>query len=150
LPTLIWLYIGIGVVFILSDIVVPSGGILSAIGSTFLIVGVLEYSGVSGLLQVILFIPIAAILSILFFKIIGTGGAMLERFLLPDKISTNTDAMVGKEGTVYSVEDDTGLIRAEIFGDYWVCRGEKHTQFCVGDHVVVKDISDTTLIIERL
>jgi len=146
ISTSLILYI-VGGTLIISDIVIPSGGILSATGISIIGLGISNYFDVPLMWMIILFIPTWALSMYFCYKVMSKGGGILEKLVLPDKIKSNFEGIVGKSGVIYSTNERGNNVRVMVNGDYWICKTDG--SFVEGQEIIVSGLNENELIIKK-
>ena len=139
---LTWTFLVLGGLLVLADFVIPSGGLISGAGISLLVMAALHHQGFEWWVLGLVFFPITIGSAIVIFKVAATGGSLLERWFVPDRIQTGVDALPGATGTML---DES---HAQVRGDRWNVESEDPLQS--GDAIRVIALEGSTLRIEKL
>jgi len=115
---LTWTFLVLGGLLVLVDFVIPSGGLISGAGISLLVMAALHHQGFEWWVLGLVFFPITIGSAIVIFKVAATGGSLLERWFIPDRIQSGVDALPGAIGTML---DES---HAQVHGDRWNIESE--------------------------
>ncbi len=140
----IWLIVGLFLIGM--DLFIPSGGLLAATGLTVLSAALLAWFQVAWWIYLVVLPPMAALFVALCLWVLAKGGGLLERWILPEKIKTNMDALPGREGLVRQLRED-GLVYVEVQGDRWLSTVEGKARVEVGTRVRIVRVQEGRLVV---
>ena len=135
------IYILVGVILILSELVIPLFGFFALVGLGLVIAGTaLTYDPSLADYGMALIIAVSLSLSL----IIG-GGGFLAFKAYRKKTQTGKEGLIGDEAVIVDWDGDQG--RVFIDGESWHAQAEKTYDFQKDDIVRVEEMRDLTLII---
>ncbi len=137
-----WLFLITGFILMLSDILIPSGGLLSGTGFSLVILSGLNEWGIPWWGQIICFFPLTIGSAFGFYKLAAKSGTFLETWLVPDRAKTGVDALPGSEGKM--LDTTHALVR----GDRWEIRCTSSLE--TGDLIQVVELEGACLRVELL
>ena len=140
-----WMWVAfviVGFVFVILELMVgiETGLDLVAIGSAFIIGGLVTWPFDSWLVTVI-------VISVICIAYVVLGRRYVHRWTQVKKTKTNIDAIIGKEGIVLRniARNIDGLVR--VGNEQW--RGRAEEDIKEGEEIVVTSVSGVTLIVEK-
>jgi len=134
-----------GVTLLILEIFTP-GFILACFGVACAVTALASYLGCSIKMQIVIF---SAANIIIFFGI----RPFFLKFLSPNKdaVKTNTEALIGKTGTVTeSIDPNSDIGRVKVGGEDWRAISNSNTKISAGQKIVVKKVDGTKLLVDLL
>lgn len=116
---------------------------LGCMGASFLVIGLLDAAGLSGLMQVLA-------LPVVFPLLAWQAPRYMKQFMSSHEVVSDLEEMLGKTGRVIDPSNQTGDTRAHFAGDGdWQVRTRKAESLNPGDHVRVVGNEGLGLIVVR-
>jgi membrane protein implicated in regulation of membrane protease activity len=140
-----YMWLGLGIIFLIAEIATPGGFVLACLGISFLITGFCSFMGFSFSIQVLIF-SISSLAS--FFSI----RRYFPRFFpqSANRIKTNVDALIGKIGIVSEMIDPkAGKGRITVGGEDWKGVSVNDTNIESGKRVRIIRVDGAKLIVEE-